>query len=510
MKKVNFPKTVSLTCFALLLFLNLHAQNAIQLIKENTGNASPLLVVNVPSNDCIMCRGSVLNLLDQIEHKDKTIVLFDDRVMQLFVDKYPEKFKGYKLLFDKELSNILTPDQISAAYIITDTGMRKFIIKTIAPESIELLNNALATTGNGETTYTFNVKPAANNPNYSNITYFNGLGNGGFIADTNSSLLFNDHVQVGYYYEAGNEPVFMEPQELTLTESRLLPLVQERYHLRLVPDTLKDLALSTTAISPIVLMGMENHNGEISSVIRLNIVRNKSPEGDTNITLGITGYYFLGTGASSIAAPLSPARYPHYYLLDTFHLNNECYQASPMFGCYKAGNKAYFQVLEAEPNGAVKKQRRHHLAEVLIDEHKTAPVLLKLYKMETYDKNPTENLLFTCDDEGYPLVIYKNIRLAHYYKTQKEIPFGDLLAGQYPDAILYDVYFEKGKIISLFLQDSSMAIVSAYDVKKGKADLKTFPIEKNYEGGKFVGNNLRLFRKDAQKGLYTFTNIKYL
>ena len=507
MKKISSCSAVWLIC----LLLNFHtsrAQNIVQLLKEKAGNIQqPFLVVNVPSNDCIMCRGSVLNLLQQIKYKEKTIVLFDDPVMQLFIDKYPENFKGYKLFFDKKISDSLTPDQISAAYIVTDTGIRKFIIKTITPQNIDLLNTALAATNTTHTTFTFNTKPAASNKNYSSITYFNGLGNGGFITDANSSLLFNDHVQVGLYHEAGKDPVFIEPQNLALTENRLLPIVLERYHLRLAPDTLKELALSTSAISPIVLMGMENDNDEISGVVRLNIVRNKSPEGDTNFTLGVTGYYFLGTGANSISATLSPTSYTKYYLLDTFHLDNQCYQATPTFGCYKVGNTAYFQVLEADANGAVKKPRKYHLAKTELKKDKTAPVLLKLYQMETYNKNPTENFLIAAGSIGDPIVAYKNTRTIFNYKGNTSISFSDLLGTGYDKAELNDIKLEGDKITSLFLQDDSL-IVSTYNVKSRKKILQTTSLPSSYSGGKFVNNNIRIYRKDAVNSTYTFDDIE--
>lgn len=506
MKKIRFPKVIWLTYF-ILQFYGLQAQSITQLLKEKTGNLQqPFLVVNAPSNDCIMCRGSVLNLLQQIKNKEKTIVLFDDHVMQLFIDKYPENFKGYKLLFDKTLSDKLTPDQISSAYIVTDTGIRKFIIKTITPENIDLLNNALAASNTTQTTFTFNTKPASNNKNYSSITYFNGLGNGGFIADAKSSLLFNDHVQVGLYHETGKDPVFMEPQDLVLTENRLLPIVLGRYTLRLVPDTLKELALSTSAISPIVLMGMENDNGAVNSVVRLNIVRNKSPEGDTNVTLGITGYYFLGTGANSITGPLYPARYTKYYLLDTFHQNNQCYQATPTFGCYKAGNKAYFQVLEADANGVVKKPRKYHLAETRLDEDKTAPVLLKLYPMEIYNNSPTENFLITAGKDGKPLVAYKNTHTLFNYKDNTAISFSELLGPGHDNAVLNDIKTAGDNLMLLFLQDDSL-IVSTYNIKNRKKQLKTTALSTPFVGGRFVNNSIRLYRKDASNGMYVFEDI---
>jgi len=499
LKKIFNSKIIlySLITIFLLLFENVHGQTIQELLNKTFKLSPPYLIINIKSDDCIMCRGAALSLMEKMKFKNKVIILFDDSVMMIYHDKNIGKFSMYSVVYNKDISYSLSKEPLSTAYLVMHSGINKYIISNISTEQINEINSYMDTV---------KMDIVKKSKEYAFLKF----SNSNFIADKKSSLLFNFRNQIGFYSNViSGVSEFMEPDCNEMVESKLQKFIQTSAR-DTISRKLEKAILGAAGLSSILVKNIE-FNERISIGLQLNTVKKTTHVDDTLTRYGVLGKFFVGFGPEDIQQALNINLYNEFYLIDTFHFQNLFLLSDPSFGYQTFDNKIYMPFLKVDSSMHMQNPRMHYLLEMTFNKDSKKPLPEKIYELKDFDINPTENIDVKISGEGYPIIIYKNKGVVYYTKFDEHICFSEMLKSETVDSdvIFCDLDITGQTLNGTFLKNGNKLIIATYDLKSRKANLKTIPLEKSYISGKFIHGFFRLYTKDPVKG-YEFYDCKLM
>jgi hypothetical protein len=486
----------------LLLFIvnNLNAQNTNEnSLLEYKFPEKPFIVVNIKSNDCMTCWGLSTNLIDKIKTKDKLIILFDDQTMSLYVEKNKNKFEGLNIIYDNDLSKKFSIESKSSVSVVTKKNTNNIYLSNINDSIVDSINNILQ-----------NIEI---DNKISNIEKYKGVkfDNSNFIYDRNSSILFNNKYQIGFYSTNDNIVYdYIEPKYSNKTTNLLNRFIKLKNETSYVSDSVRELILNKVGMPNINIKNLE-FNEKIAIGLKLNTVINKSDPLDTNLNFSVISKYFIAINTSQILNTLNVDSYSHYYLIDTFYHIDKYLAPISTFGFQLIKNKLFIPFMDYV-SGTDKE--KHYLVEFTIDSLKNNKLeKTNIFPLTDFDNKSTEDILLRVDENYTPFVIYKNQRLIYNCKTEKSISINKLNNFDQNDStiFIYDFKVKNNEINILFHKGFDTLYKSIYLTKTQKKVLKNYKLEPNTKGAKFndYNNKISLYITKEKIPFYNFKLINF-